>query len=154
MSTAHKPERDIIKRAFRVLNLQACVALVATALLPYLVSWNILDELVTDTYYMGRGYSRVLRDEFLAAPDRQHALALAANHRVLIAVEGPEGRWYTDGDKVYPVGPNDVRPYYRGLYNAYDQPDGSRVVVTFPAAFFDLHTHLRVFLSWIGAPLL
>jgi signal transduction histidine kinase len=154
MSAPSKPEKDIIRRAFRVLNLQAGVALVFAALLPYLASWNIVDELVTDVYYMGKTYSETIRDEYLAAPGPQRAQELAARHRAYIGFEGPDGFWYSDGTAVYPVNPGERRPYYGGLYNYYDLPDDTRLIVTFPAEFYDLHTHMRVFMSWIGAPLL
>ncbi len=154
MSAPNKPEKDIIQRAFRMLALQACVVLVFAALLPYLVSWRILDELVTDVYFMGKGYAEVVRDDYLAAPSQQRAQELATQHRAVIGFEGPDGFWYTDGEGVYPVSPGDSRPYYYGLYNYYNLPDDTRLVVTFPSDFYNLHTHLRVFLSWIGAPLL
>lgn len=150
-----KPEKDFIKRAFRVLNLQAIVALVLVVSLPYVMSFRILDEFVTDVYYIGRGYAEFIRDEFQANPGRQRALELAQRHRSGIGFEGPDGFWYTEGESIVPIDPAAERPYYnRGFSNTFDLPDGTRLIVTFPSRFFVMETHIRVFLSWALAPFL
>jgi signal transduction histidine kinase len=154
-ATPSKPEPDYIRRAFRVLNLQAIVALVLVIGTPIVISYDIIDEWVNDVYRMGRNYSQVIRDEYLADPGQQQALALAARHETLIGVESADGFWYTDGERIHPVvSPDSERPYYRGLWNAYDLDDGTRLVVTFPAEFYTMGVHARIFISWLGAPLL
>lgn len=150
-----KQEPDFIKRAFRVLNLQTIVALILVVSLPYATSFRILDEFVTDVYYIGRGYAEFIRDEFLVNPGQQRALELARRHRSGIGFEGQDGFWYTEGESIVLVDPAAERPYYnRGFSNTFDLPDGTRLIVTFPSRFFVLETHIRVFLSWALAPFL
>lgn len=156
MNAPNKPEPDYIRRAFRVLNLQAVVALVFVFVLPILVSYRIIDEWVTDIYRMNRGFAEVIREDYLADPGKQQAQQLAARHGALIGLESPGETeiWYTDGQGGYALDPAARRPYYAGLTNFYELDDGSWLVITFPAEFYTMNVHARVIASWLGAPLL
>lgn len=152
--SAPKPEPDYIRSAFRVLNLQALAALVFVIAMPIAVSYRILDEWVTDIYVMSRNFSEVIRGEYLADPGQPRARELAARHGVLIAIERPDGIWYTDGPNAYSLTLDERRPYYDGLRNRYDLADGTRLSITFPAEFYTYGVHARVVAAWLGAPLL
>jgi signal transduction histidine kinase len=154
MSKPRKPETDYIRRAFRVLNLQALAALVFVIAMPIAVSYRILDEWVTDVYVMSHSFADVIRDEYLAYPGKQRAQELAARHKAMIAIESAGENWYTDGHNSYALVPGMQRIYYAGLWQRYALDNGTWLVVTFPAEFYTYEVHARVVAAWLGAPLL
>jgi signal transduction histidine kinase len=149
-----KPEPDYIRRAFRVLNLQALAALVFVIAMPIAVSYRIIDEWVSDVYVMSRGFAAVIHEEYLASPGKEQAQALAARHNVMIAIESPGEIWYTDGQGSYVLDPEARRPYYAGLNNWYELDKDVWLCITFPAEFYTYRVHVRVVAAWLGAPLL
>lgn len=147
-------EPDFIRRAFRVLNLQAVIGLIVVIVLPYAMSIRIVSDLFADMTAVWVSYSEYVRDEFLRNPGQQAALTLAEQHHVLIGYEDAQGSWYTDGKTVTAIEGDEERPYYQGLARRFNVADGTRLIITFPSEFFAYAVHLRIFLSWAGAPLL
>jgi signal transduction histidine kinase len=154
MSTSNRKEPDYIRRAFRVLNLQAIVALVFVIGMPIIVSYRIIDEWVTDVYVMSRSFADVIHAEYVASPGRERAQALAAQHNALIALESPGEVWYTDGLSSHTLDWDARLPYYAGLWNRYQLDDDVRLVISFPAEFYTMNVHARVVAAWLGAPVL
>lgn len=145
-------EPDFIRRAFRVLNLQAVIGLIVVIVLPYAMSIRIVSDLFADMTAVWVSYSEYVRDEFLRNPGQQAALTLAEQHHVLIGYEDAQGSWYTDGKTVTAIEGDEERPYYQGLARRFNVADGTRLIITFPSEFFAYAVHLRIFLSWAGAP--
>src|SRR5687767_15042870 len=98
--TKSRPEPDFIRRAFRVLNFQAIAALILVFLIPYLVSFRIVDSLVTDVQFISDGFAQFIFNEYAANPGKEEARQLARTHRSIIGYEGRDGIWYTDGNEV------------------------------------------------------
>jgi signal transduction histidine kinase len=154
MNSPRKPEPDYIRRAFRVLNLQALAALLFVIAMPIAVSYRILDEWVTDVYVMSRSFADVVHEEYLVYPGKLRAQELAARHKAIIAIESAGENWYTDGHNSYALLPGMQRTYYAGLWQRYALDNGTWLVVTFPAEFYTYEVHARVVAAWLGAPLL
>jgi signal transduction histidine kinase len=153
-ATKPKPEPDFIRRAFRVLNLQAILALVLVFLIPYFASYRIVEKLFGDVQFISNGYAQFIFDEYRADPGADQARQLALTHRSIIGYEGQDRTWYTDGQGIFTVEPNAGRPYYNGLWERFDLDENSRLIVTWPSEFFVPETHIRLFFSWVGAPFL
>ncbi len=152
-SSITKKEPDFIRRALWALNLQAVVALVLMLALPYVMSFRIIDALVTDIYGITDNYAALILEEYLQAPSQETAKALALKHDAFLAYESDEGTWYTDGTTVTTLMPGAPRTYYAFLWARVELPDGGRFVVTFPRDFFNADTHIVLALSWLGAPI-
>src|SRR5262245_7331792 len=123
-------EPDFIRRAFRVLNLQAVIALILVIILPIAASYRIVGDLFSDMGEIWVTYSEQVRDEFMQNPIVENAQLLARKRHVVIAEEGAQGIWYTDGESVSTVNLDAERPYYNGLSRRFNIADGGRLVVT------------------------
>lgn len=145
-------DKDFIRSTFRTLNIQAAVGLVLILLLPYVIAFQLVDDLTSDVWMIARNYAAALHEEFSLDPSRETAMRLAEGSGSIIGFEGRDGFWYTDGEAVHEISPDMPRPYYRGIWRAFDSPQGERFVVCWPSQFFVPAVHIHVFLSWLLAP--
>lgn len=149
-----RKEKDFVRSALRALNLQALVGVLVVFILPYFFIIHTVDFFFQSMWNIAEGYAEILRGEFAAAPTPEHAMFLAREHGSLIALEGKEGTWYTDGGSVVTLEKGTRVPYYDGWWSRFALDDGSHLVITWPTAFLNPTTHAQVFITWIVSPML